>query len=290
MSVFDSTSHGKLAQVLLGDLRNLDESLPDSGTGQANLFLVAMFQVVTIAIVAPIILILLPIVALLYRWIFNSLRQPSLGIKRMEAKSHGPVLVAFLDAIHGRDVLVNSYDFRVKFSRLFHHKIATERAMRVSSEAISKWAQALSVQSGCLVYLGVSIASVYSLHKHEITVAKLGLLLTFAGILQRTGMDLMMGWTSFETNLVSMERFARLMRVDTERDENEPSLKDQSLVSPNQSVSVAFHQVTMRYRVTRPLVLKGMTFTLEPGSKVVVVGRTGEGKRFVVFYLRGLSY
>ena len=116
MSVFDSTSHGKLAQVLIGDLRNLDESLPDSGVGEAKLFLVTLFQFITIALFAPIILLVLPLLIVLNRWIFNTLRSPSLGIKRMEARSHGPVLVAFLDAVHGKDVLVNSWSFSTQFS------------------------------------------------------------------------------------------------------------------------------------------------------------------------------
>ena len=46
---------------------------------------------------------------------------------------------------------------------------------------------------------------------------------------------------------------------------------------PNEGV-VEFRDVEMRYRHGLPLVLKGLTFKINPFEKVGVVGRTGAGK------------
>ena len=41
---------------------------------------------------------------------------------------------------------------------------------------------------------------------------------------------------------------------------------------------VRFEDVALRYRPEMPLVLKGLTFTIRPGEKIGIVGRTGAGK------------
>jgi len=41
---------------------------------------------------------------------------------------------------------------------------------------------------------------------------------------------------------------------------------------------VEFKDVELRYRPTTELVLKGLNFLVDPGTKIGVVGRTGAGK------------
>lgn len=41
---------------------------------------------------------------------------------------------------------------------------------------------------------------------------------------------------------------------------------------------VKFENYQLRYRENLDLVLKGITFTVEPGQKIGIVGRTGAGK------------
>jgi ATP-binding cassette subfamily C (CFTR/MRP) protein 1 len=42
--------------------------------------------------------------------------------------------------------------------------------------------------------------------------------------------------------------------------------------------AVKFYNVDFAYRPGLPLVLKGVSFTIKPGEKVGIVGRTGAGK------------
>jgi len=45
-----------------------------------------------------------------------------------------------------------------------------------------------------------------------------------------------------------------------------------------QTGTIEFKDVELRYRPTTDLVLKGLNFKIEGGSKVGIVGRTGAGK------------
>lgn len=48
---------------------------------------------------------------------------------------------------------------------------------------------------------------------------------------------------------------------------------------------VSFNQISLRYRPTTDLVLKNISFDIEPGMKVGIVGRTGSGKSTIAMTL-----
>lgn len=52
-----------------------------------------------------------------------------------------------------------------------------------------------------------------------------------------------------------------------------------------QKGKIEFKDVELRYRQTTELVLQGLSFTIEPGHKVGVVGRTGAGKSTICLAL-----
>lgn len=48
---------------------------------------------------------------------------------------------------------------------------------------------------------------------------------------------------------------------------------------------VEFRNVELRYRPTTELVLRGLSFVADPGTKIGVVGRTGAGKSTIAMAL-----
>jgi len=133
-------------------------------------------------------------------------------------------------------------------------------------QAVGKWAQALSTQTGCGLYLVCGLAGVLL----QVPRGTLGLVLVYAGILQRSGMDLMMGLTWLESSFVSVERVASFLRIAPEADLGRGSMPKDG--------SIEFEKVDFRYRPSRPLVLRNVSLKIASGSKVAVCGRTGSGK------------
>ena len=74
--------------------------------------------------------------------------------------------------------------------------------------------------------------------------------------------------------MVSVQRFINLREVPQESNDHE---QEATKNWPAQGV-VEFKNVTLKYRPTTDPVLKNLSFKIEPGMKVGVVGRTGAGK------------
>jgi len=62
---------------------------------------------------------------------------------------------------------------------------------------------------------------------------------------------------------------------------NENFSKTIELSWPEKS-SIEFKNVSMRYREGLPLALKNLSFLIQPGEKVGIVGRTGAGKSSII--------
>ena len=83
---------------------------------------------------------------------------------------------------------------------------------------LRRWAQALSVQSGCLLYCVCGLVCVVMHAYSTLTTSQFGLVLLYAGTLQRATMDLMMRLTAIEMEFVSVERIADFLRIESERE------------------------------------------------------------------------
>lgn len=275
MSFFDSSPTGRILNRFLQDVQNIDNFLPDSISDQIMKTLTIVTQLSLVYIEAPWVLCSLPILAVPYSMIYQRMRIPNRDSRRLESAARSPVYTHFGDTLHGRET-VRAFAAEARFEKENLRHISTMAQGLYGNQAVGKWAQALTTQWGCILYCISAFVCVELSRRGLMQAGHMGLVLLYSAQLQRGMMDYMMGAADVETKFVSVERVAEYLRLEEESWDGEARAM-LGTAWPSQG-EVRLEAVTMRYRLHRSLVLKGVDLFIPGKAKLSFCGRTGCGK------------
>lgn len=111
------------------------------------------------------------------------------------------------------------------------------------------------------------------------TAISIGLIITFIGYVQRFNQpisQISQQWTNLQNAIAGAERIFELL-------DTQPDVQDVPNAQPIPEIAgrVEFQNVSAEYIKGEP-VLKGVSFTAEPGQMVAIVGQTGAGKTTII--------
>ena len=294
---------------VLSDLQNIDATVPDALLALATRVLTFCTQLGLVLYLVPYIALALPPLLFMYSIIYSRLRVAARDARRVSAKMHSPVFAHFADALAGRATIA-AYGAEERFCAANAAHVANMSRAIIAVEAVLKWGQTLSVQSGCVFYFLAAVSCVLLQTYGQLSTSQLGLVLLYASNLQRASMDLMMQIAQVETECVAVERVVEYCRLESEFDDvyNRPgsaavgSVVDSDVVGstslPTLSMgtdedlyaraligggeplrgAIEVRGVVLRYRPNKPPSLNQLSLSLPAGAKVCIVGRSGCGK------------
>jgi len=108
--------------------------------------------------------------------------------------------------------------------------------------------------------------------EHKLTVGQLVAFQMLSGRVTGPLLRLVQLWQNLQQVLLSVDRIGDILNVAPEA---EPG---SGLVLPTLGGQVTFDQVFFRYRPNQEAILRGISFTVQPGMFVGIVGRSGSGK------------
>lgn len=281
VTFFDTTPMGRIINRFSSDLYCIDDSLPFI----LNIFLANVFgllgMVVMISYGLPwIVLVMVPL-AVLYFYIQRYYRHTSRELKRLYSITLSPIYTHFSETLTGLSTIRASRATE-RFEQDNEDRLErNQRCLYVSNTAM-QWLDIRLQMIGVIVVTAIAVIAIAQHQKESGDPGLVGLALSYALSVTNLLSGLITSFTQTETMMVSVER-AEEYSSDLPM---EPQADDLQVSSdwPSQG-HVEFRNAFLAYRPGLPNALDGVDFTIFPGERVGIVGRTGSGKSTIFLAL-----
>lgn len=278
MSFFDTTPSGRILSRASTDQTNVDIFIPLFFN-----FVVAMYiTVVSIFIVTcqnswPTVFLLIPLfwLNIWYRGYFLA---TSRELTRLDSITKAPVIVHFSESISGV-MTIRAFRKQKEFGVENIKRVNSNLRMDFHNYSSNAWLGFRLELLGSLVFC-TSALFMIMLPSSVIKPENVGLSLSYG-----LSLNSVLFWAIYmscfiENKMVSVERIKQFSNIPSEAAWN---IKDRMPPAnwPGQG-HVDIKDLQVRYRPNTPLVLKGITLSINGGEKIGVVGRTGSGKSTLI--------
>ena len=274
---FDSTPAGRIVQRFSRDLENIDLQLQWSFENTFKAVIRVLITLFLIIGIMPMMILFLSPVLVVYYFMQKAYRSSAREAKRMDSMTRSPRYAHFKETLIGL-VTIRAFAKQDYFLSEFYSKLRHNQRMFYSHFMINRWFSAKIPLIGAVISLLTTLSALFFLSKGWIGVGTVGLLtiysLSFWDILN-WGVRI---FADVEAKMTSVERVKFFSNLEQEKSTLSSSLDELELSTWPKLADIEFEQAELRYAPHLPLVLKGMSFHIEAGKKVGIIGRTGSGK------------
>ncbi|KAI9002587.1 hypothetical protein DFJ74DRAFT_696267 [Hyaloraphidium curvatum] len=278
VTFFDTTPVGRIMNRFSKDIDAVDNVLPETLRMFSQTAAMTIATFILIAVIFPYFLIVLAVALPIYYFAQAFYRSTSREIARLNSISRSPVYSLFGETLSGLST-IRAYGASNRFESENLRRLDNNNIAYYLSIMIQRWiALRLEGTSAFLVLASALFAVGF---KYSLPAGLLALAVTYS--LQVTSV---LNWCvrQFAETEAQMNSVERLLYY-----ENELVHEAQSIVPDNRpppswpdAGRIEFKGLEMRYRPDLPLVLKGVSFVVEAGKRIGIVGRTGAGKSSIM--------
>ena len=268
---FESNPIGRILNRFSRDLETIDSGLPRS---LLDLCVCGFDVVTTISIILylqPSGIVVVGPVLLLYFYLQKMFRPTSRELRRLDSVTRSPIFALLSESLRGVETL-RAFQISAAFNKHFSKALDLNGRAFYSLVASNRWLGLRLEFLGTLITLTAAISACFFEHT-ALGAALGGFALTYA--ISITGS---MNWfvrmfAQTESDLTSFERIEHYANQEPERWQGTSARANW----PEQG-GISFDNVSVRYRESLPLALKGISINISPHERIGIIGRTGSGK------------
>jgi ABC-type multidrug transport system fused ATPase/permease subunit len=287
MRFFDVTPAGRVLNVMSKDLNALDTVFPAT----LSSFILQVVAIIgmflsQIIVMSWMVLIIIPLLGIYFR-ILQTFRVGARELRRLDTVTKAPVISLTGEILNGLGT-IRAFGHIQRFSGIAQERLNGNTAASWPATASSGYVQYRVLMITSTIQ---ALAALLMVYKPDIveSPSKAGLLLSFTSslsFLMSFAIQLML---QMEMDAVSVERMLHYGSQLPEEAAVE-TLADKSVAPIWPSAGkVEASDLVLKYAPDLPQALDGVSFSIPPGAKVGVVGRTGAGKSTIMASLFRLT-
>ncbi|KAE8352161.1 ATP-dependent bile acid permease [Aspergillus coremiiformis] len=282
---FDSTPLGQLMNRFSKDVEAVDQEVAPVAIGMLHCLATVVMIVALISVIMPGFLIAAVFISLVYFALGAVYLNSSRDLKRLESVQRSPLYQQFGETLNGI-VTIRAYGDGPRFIVDNHRRINDYNRPHIYLWASNRWLAFRVDIAGASVSFFTALFVLLSVGKIDAGAA--GLALTYAVTFTENVLWLVRLYSEVQQNMNSVERVKEYLEVEQEAAAVIPDSRPPS--NWPSGGAVEFVNYTTRYRPDLDPVLHNVSFSVQPGEKVGIVGRTGAGKSSLALALfRGLE-
>ncbi|XP_039495995.1 multidrug resistance-associated protein 1 isoform X4 [Drosophila santomea] len=273
MTMFDTTPVGRILSRFSKDVESVDQKMPQVINDCIWCAYEVLATIVVISLSTPIFLAVIVPIAFLYYFAQRFYVATSRQLMRLESVSRSPIYSHFSETVTGAST-IRAYNVGDRFIEESDAKVDKNQVCKYPSVIANRW---LAIRLEMVGNLIILFASLFAVLGGQTNPGLVGLSVSYALQVTQTLNWLVRMSSDIETNIVSVERIKEYGETkqeapwELEQDKNKPK-------NWPQEGRVEFQNFQVRYREGLDLVLRGVSFNIQGGEKVGIVGRTGAGK------------
>ncbi|KAF9553875.1 multidrug resistance-associated ABC transporter [Agrocybe pediades] len=267
----DETPTARIITRCTQDIRAVDSTLPQNFMWLVDLFNGFLTKLGAVVLFTPIFLFPGVGIGMVGFFLGNMYLKAQLSVKRETSNARSPMLAHFSAAIHGI-VSIRAYGAQDTFrqeslSRIDHYT----RVARMSYN-LNRW---IGVRMDFLGAAFTSGLAMYLIYGPSIGASNTGFSLAMASDVAHFILIIVRLGNEFEVNANSLERIQSYLDIEHEPKATESGKPPASWPT---SGDLRVENLSARYSQNGPKVLNDVSFHIQSGERVGIVGRTGSGK------------
>ncbi|KAG2022883.1 ATP-binding cassette transporter [Coprinopsis cinerea AmutBmut pab1-1] len=276
---FDTTPVGRILNRFTNDMNTIDGALYHSGSSFIQGVLMFLVSFATILVIIPSFIPGALFIAWLYMRLAPGYVKTARDLRRLETVSLSPTFAGFDELLRGI-THIRAFGMEDRYQNNFYKKVDRFQSYDHVYWLIQNW---LSWRYECLSALVVASATTFALLQ-GVSNGSAAIVMVQAGIFASANRTLVSVMAQMELDFNSVERVVEYLEVPQEAPAINPDFRPPAYW-PSTSGDLRVENLVVKYEEHLPAVLKEISFTINPGEKIGVVGRTGSGKSTLVLAL-----